>query len=146
MEYKYQQLFDQLKLVDCPDSKVKEISIRAYRWSYDPIQHGWNFLPNVLHDNERNRPPRVLEKKDLCKCCNLSFFTIESVAYGKLKELRTHLEKKHISRLDIYTHIAGGYIDPHDGRATPEKNSHFGFYEYIGCEFKKKFDILREVK
>ena len=145
MPYKYQALFDEFELTDCPGTDVKEISIPAYRWSHDPINHPWNFLPNILYDRVRKKPVRVLEKKDIAGVCNISFFIKEDVAREKLETIKKNLEKKHQKLVDFYTHLAFGQIEDTDGKATDVKNSHFGFYEYVDCNFFEKFNIIAEI-
>ncbi len=145
MDFKYQSLFDEFNIHDCPPAECVEINMEAYRWSHFPITHEWNFLPNLLYNKITNQgPPRQNTKSGLCSMANLSFFTSASVAKSKLDSYRLYLEAKHQKLVDRYTHICYGSIEQKDGVASEIKHDHFVFYEYINCNFAKKFRILED--
>ena len=49
MDLKYQADIDNFELsIDCPNAVAIKASFTAYRFSYDPISHELNFLPNVV--------------------------------------------------------------------------------------------------
>jgi hypothetical protein len=138
--FKYQWLFDELSVSECPGDGCVNIERTAFRFCHEPIDHPWNFLPNILYDRARNRvrPVRALEPIDLCSLCNLSFYTTELAAKTKLTSFRTNAEKKHQHIADMYTHIAETQIKIEDGVASSIKREHFGFYEYEGVDFKTR--------
>lgn len=145
LKYKYQNILDEFQLIDCPGLQVNEIEMEAYRWCHSPISHEWNFLPNIIYDRVRKRPPRMLNRNEICGNCNLSFFTTEATARDKYNFIKAGLEKKHRHLTDFYTHIAYGKILKEDGRATQVKDNHFGFYEFEENSFVMKFELLPTV-
>jgi hypothetical protein len=142
--FKYQWLFDELGLNNCPKADCVEINIVAFRWSHEPLDNNLNFLPNYLYHKERGRrPPRVLEPADLCNHCNLSFFDSEDAAKSLLSKYRSNLEQKHEDLLKHYTHIAVGEIKFEDGVSTKVRKNHFMFFEYDGVDFKTRdFELI----
>lgn len=90
-------------------------------------------------------PPRVIAKEDYCSACSLSFFDSEEAAKKKVYKLKANLEKKHQRFISFYTHIAEGKINKDDGRSTPIKTNHFGFFEFEGCNFMKQFKIISAI-
>lgn len=147
MKLKYQQLLNELDLNSCcPPKETFETDIDAFRWVYSPIENDLNLLPNKVYNDIRKIPTRALTKEDLCKNCNMSFFTDYTVAYSKLELINQRFEKKHKDLLNpFYTDIAQGTINKIDGLVTKIENNHFMLYEYEGSNLRDKFKIV-EIK
>lgn len=144
MALKYQHEIDNFGLdIQCPENVVAPIEITAYRWSFNPIGHALNFLPNVVYDRVTNNPFNYKTAKSNVKCrrCSASYFTNIDSARDKWEGISLQI------RLNLgYTHISSGILDENDGvMKEPDKEGHFGFYESDTANLATKFTIVEEL-
>ena len=144
MGLKYQNEIDNFNLdIKCPDEVSEPNGIDAFRFSYNPIGHPLNFLPNVVFDRQTNGTFNYKKASDPVKCkrCGASYYTSLINAKSKWEEL-SEQNKQNLG----YTHIANGILAPIDGlMKEPDKEGHFGFYEYENVDLAKKFKLVSEV-
>lgn len=138
MSLKFQSLINKLELNDCPSNVFPPPSkILAFRFSYEPIEHEHNFLPNYLLDEINNLPynfnqDRIAEQK--CLRCGTSFFLSQEAALKKWRKISEQI------KLNMgYSHIAEGILEQNDGLMSNPKKNHFTFYQNEGCDLTKKF-------
>ena len=146
MALKYQHEIEGLNLKDlCPTETIPPLGVEVFRWSYDPINHPNNFLPNVAFDRAVNLPYNYERKDNSIKCrrCASSFFTNISSAIKRWENL-SEQNKENFG----YTHIASGVLDDKDGiiNKPDESTGHFGFYEYDSADLTKKFKNVLDLK
>jgi hypothetical protein len=142
MKLKYQHEIEGLNLNGlCPTEVIPPLGIEVYRWSYEPVEHHNNFLPNVAFDRAINNPyPYATAKNtDKCKRCAASFFTDMAIAIKKWDGLSGQ-NKENFG----YTHLAKGVLNEKDGviYEPDKKTGHFGFYEFDDAELVKKFQNI----
>jgi hypothetical protein len=139
---KYQALIDQQNLsIKCPDSSCAQVDMTVFRWVKADFSDGQSFLPNLIYDFNRGKPPRKNADEDFkCGMCALSFFdTLESA--GENVEAIGGPEK--IKRLLGYTHVAQGKIESTDGLASSiDEHGHLLFFEFVGVVLEPKFTVL----
>lgn len=148
MALKYQNEIDNLKLeISCPSESFEtQNEIEAYRWTFDPINHQHNFLPNIVFDRVTNSTVNYSKKMPLVKCnrCGASFFTsLESAktAFGVVNGRLSDVLKL------TYTHIAKGTLNKSDGlMKKPDQHGHFGFYEYEKSNLVEKFKNISTIE
>ena len=142
MELKHKDLFDELELdTVCPPVHTKQIEMEAFRWSYQPISHSLNFLPNYAFDKANNDlsiyAKGFLKGEKRCLRCSMSLFTSIDAARINYRKL----SKKRKEKLG-YTHIATGKVELTDGLATETTDvEHFSFFEFISADFKVTFTL-----
>ncbi|SFE98201.1 hypothetical protein SAMN05518672_113143 [Chitinophaga sp. CF118] len=137
---KYQSLIEENQLQNnCPYDGCKEARLKAYRWSYNPINSAHNFLPKNIYDKLMNTPPRGNSQDDFikCSCCALSMFDSLEKAREKFSGFTSR-----VKLMLGYTHIAEGEIVEADGIISDIKNGHLDVFEYEGIELKLKFQII----
>lgn len=145
MALKYQAEIDNFGLsLTCPDNvEPPNGEIDAYRFSYNPINHHLNFLPNVVFDRLTKNPYNYNKASDHIKCsrCGASYYTsIENV------KTKWALLSEQIRENLGYTHIAFGKLNNTDGlMKKPAKTGHFGFYENDTVDLSKKFSLVSEL-
>lgn len=141
MQLKYQNEIDNLDLHGlCPDEVFPPSEeINVFRFSYDPIDHVLNFLPNVVFDrlkpipfNYKTASPHVK-----CKRSGASYYIDADNAQDKWDNLPEQV------RANLgYTHLATGTLDANDGfMRQPDIDGHFGFYESDNADLAKKFTL-----
>lgn len=135
MILKYQSEIDKLNLKNCPSnvSPPKE-EIIAFRFSFNPIDHEHNFLPNVLIDEIKNAPFNHKGDETLkCLRCGASFFLSQEAAINRWKNLGIRFKENY-----GYTHIAFGSLTEQDGLMNEPARKHFTFYilRKYECRFK----------
>ncbi|MBN9483918.1 MAG: hypothetical protein J0H46_11215 [Bacteroidetes bacterium] len=145
MPLKYQKEIDGLNLQNlCPTETVSPLGVEVFRWSYNPITHERNFLPNVVFDRIINHPYpyHIKDNPTKCKRCGASFFTTIKSAVNAWENMSAQ-NKANLG----YTHIASGILDEKDGLINkPSVTGHFGFYEFDTADLTRKFKILSELK
>jgi hypothetical protein len=146
MTLKFQNEIDNFNFtIECPNN-VSPIAneVEVFRFSYAPIEHEKNFLPNVVYDKINGGKfnyNSIGNENVKCDRCGASFYyngELAKSSWNSMPEkLRENLK---------YTHIAKGLFSPGDGLVTPADNyTHFGFYEAekeSADYLKKKFKIL----
>jgi hypothetical protein len=141
-QYKYQTLIDEHQL-DCKSLKDGHtINSIAFRWVIDPIDHEWNFLPNILYDQAKGSPRRINSVQDNLKCgyCALSLFLSKEAAMEKFSKI-----PKRSQVLIGYDSIAEGIVTEHDGVVGDLHNEHFNFFEYKDVDLKSRFVIINKI-
>ncbi|WP_157634666.1 hypothetical protein [Spirosoma panaciterrae] len=129
---KHQLLIDsQSFTIPCPDPSLFEDEKESFRWCCEPVTDEINFLPNLLEDEAKNKPRRLLKGDEYhCGVCALSFF--DSLLNAKKQFNKYPLNTR--SKLG-YTHVATGPLSKSDGIMSSVNNKgHFLFYEYVGCD------------
>lgn len=144
MALKFQHEIDAFQLdIQCPEGVVEPNELVAFRWSYTPIEHRLNFLPNVVFDREINNGYNYNNKGSQIKCrrCAASYFTNIENAKNKWEGISLQ------NRLNLgYTHIASGVLEANDGvMREPDRDGHFGFYESDTANLATKFTIVGEL-
>jgi hypothetical protein len=142
MALKYQSEIDKFQLtINCPENvspPAKEIE--AFRFSFSPITHDLNFLPNVVFDRVKPIPFNYAKASAIVKCrrCGASFYINLESALNQWSNLSEQVRDSL-----GYTHIAAGKLDAQDGlMKEPEKSGHFGFYENDTADLTAKFNLL----
>jgi hypothetical protein len=138
MPLKYQREIDDLKIdLECPSEVSIPNNLTAYRWSFLPISHALNFVPNVVFDRETKAPfnYQIAKPQIKCKRCGASYFTNAEGAINRWENLSLQ------NRLNMgYTHLAIGVLDAADGvMRKPDSDGHFGFYEDEDADLVSKF-------
>ncbi len=135
--FKYQTFMEQLE-GECPPAHFTERETIAFRWVFDEIEDGRNFLPQYF-----KKPPRF-ERKGVeikCQAIGLSFYDTEKDAKKRFEKLKTTMTTTSIKK--VGTNIATGQISRADGKMGDiDKNGHFTFHEYEGIDFRDKFEII----
>lgn len=145
MALKYKTEIDKFELtIDCPQSAVAiPNELPSFRFSFSPIGHEHNFLPNVVFDRVRNSSVNYAKKSPEQKCsrCGASFYQKKddckyawSNLPGSIREILS------------YTHIAFGKLNTDDGVMVNGINGHFTFYENEGADLKSKFELIEELE
>jgi hypothetical protein len=145
MALKYQVEIDNFTLINCPkDGAFAPTSdFEAFRFSFSPIGHEDNFLPNVVFDRKRKNPINynAMTNEKKCKRCGASFYVNYDDAMSQWNGL-TPKVKENLG----YTHLAKGLISITDGQMLePENNGHFTFYEDERAELRSKFALMAEL-
>ena len=135
---KYKELIERKELTNCPFSHCSEITIPAYRWTYEVISDDRNFIPKMVLDG--NAPIRRNSNTDefRCSCCGLSMFISEESARKKFNgiPLRNRV-------LLGYSHLAKGLLTPSIGLSGKHNSEgHFDLFEYEGVELSNVFEII----
>lgn len=143
MPLKYQREIDNFNLsIPCPENAIPPDDMDAYRFSFSPVNHEHNFLPNVVFDRIRGIGPNYSKLPDARKCsrCGGSYYkTLEGAknSWGSLAEqIRDNLG---------YTHVAHGVLSKEDGFIIPPVTDHFTFYENDGVLLSEKFTLIEEL-
>lgn len=146
MPLKYQNEIDALELpFECPSQLVAIAEMtEAHRWSLNPIEHEWNFLPNVVYDRVRGSGIDYANFDPHRKCsrCGASY-------YRTIQECRDAWDEglsAQIKSLLGFTHIASGSLDIGDGGIINGNNGHFTFYEDAEANLPQKFTIVEELE
>lgn len=144
MPLKYQSEIDAFNFsFECPNNvSAIDKEVEVFRFSFDPIQHSNNFLPNVVFDRINgggfNYAGTGNETKK-CERCGTSFYYDDTLARRAWKSIPPR-RKENLK----YTHLAKGIFIPGDGLVTEANDySHFGFYEAENVDedyLKKKFE------
>jgi hypothetical protein len=142
MILKYQHEINNFKLtISCPQ-KTSPISksIYAYRFSFDPISHSLNFLPNVVFDRQKpnyfNYAKASATKQ--CSRCGASFYLSKPLAINNWNALSDSIR----NNLG-YTNLAYGILQVGDGLVgQPNDSSHFGFYEAVNATYHNSFKVI----
>lgn len=143
MGLKFQAEIDKFNLVDCPSNvSVPEKDIKAYRFSFEPIEHEYNFLPNVLIDRIKNVPFNfnLCSPEKKCLRCGSSFFLSSESALSKWNKLPIQFKENY-----GYTHLASGTINKEDGFISIPQNNHFTFYQKEDVQLEKKFKNITKL-
>ena len=146
MALKYQNEIDGLNLnINCPNEVIEPDNVLAYRWSYIPVQHPMNFVPNIVFDRLNNSSVNYAKLDNAKKCsrCGVSFYTSLEIAKSVWNSLNETLGEK--LKLD-YTHISSGVLTRGDGYMKVPKNGHFGFYENVDVEIENKFTTIDTIR
>ena len=126
MPLKYQSEIDGFELTECPVNIVAfENEVESFRFSYEPIDHDMNFLPNVVFDKAVNAPFNYDTADNARKClrCGASFYNKIESAVSTWNNLTQQI-KENLG----YTHIAKGNLDNEDGVISNlGTNCHFTF-------------------
>ena len=143
MALKYQTEIDNLQIsAVCPNGVLPATGAIAYRFSYTPITHDLNFLPNVVFDRMKglgfNYGTASANRK--CSRCGASFYETRDSAVNKWNSL-TEQVRENLG----YTHLAVGTLDKTDGLVSTPRDGHFSFYEYIDADLTKKFKIVADL-
>ncbi|HWI91207.1 MAG TPA: hypothetical protein VNT20_08020 [Flavisolibacter sp.] len=141
MTLKYQSEIDDLKLQNCPSNvSPPNGNIEAYRFSFDPIEHPDNFLPNVKIDRIKSAPFNYdnCTPEEKCLRCASSFYLSEESALKKWKKLPVKFKENY-----GYTHLAYGTINKEDGLMSSPEKEHFSFYQNEKSELEQKFKNIR---
>jgi hypothetical protein len=145
MPLRYQAEIDAFALdIACPQEVEPPTGLRVYRWSFSPIDHELNFLPNVIFDRLTNSPVNyaTASKTTKCKRCGASFFIDKESAVNKWEHISIE-NRKNLG----YTHLAVGTLENADGlMRKPDREGHFGFYEIEGVDLVSKFQIEDKLK
>jgi hypothetical protein len=137
-QYKYQYLFDEHNLNCKSLEEAKSIHSIAFRWVINPIEHKWNFLPNILYDVAREAPRRINDFQDDMKCgyCAISLFLSQEAAKSKFMAF-----PKRIRDLLGYNSIAEGLVTEEDGVVGDLAHEHLNFYEFEDVDLRSRFVI-----
>lgn len=141
MPLKYQNEIDNFQLdIQCPDAVAPpQNEIDAFRFSFSPITHKLNFLPNVVFDRLTNNPFNYNAASKVRKCsrCGASYYTSLENAQKKWATISRQI-RENLG----YTHIASGKLNAGDGvMKKPDADGHFGFYENDKTNFADKFAL-----
>ena len=126
----------------CPNGVQPATGAIAYRFSFKPITHEHNFLPNVVFDRVKgigfNYKTAPANRK--CSRCGASFYETKESAVSKWSSLTEQIREKL-----GYTHLAEGALDPTDGLVSSPHDGHFTFFENINVDLTKKFNIVADL-
>jgi hypothetical protein len=141
MTLKYQSEIDQLAIkAACPDSVTTPAAdFEAFRFSFEPITHQLNFLPNVVYDRMTGQPFNYEGSADDVKCkrCGASYYN----NLDKAKKAWNGLAERVRKKLG-YTHLAHGQLQQADGlMREPDRYGHFGFYESSTAQLHLQFQL-----
>lgn len=145
MELKYQNEIDNFafQTLKCPMVNQLPNDLEAYRFSFNPIEHEDNFLPNVVFDRKRGKPFNYTKAVETVRCSRCSSSMYNTLDFARLawKNLSPQV-KENLG----YTHLAKGILNNIDGLVTEiNQKGHFGFYESNECNPISKFSILEEL-
>lgn len=143
MSLKFQEEIDKLELNNCPTNVAELLkAIVVFRFSYTPIEHEHNFLPNVIIDKIKNAPVtyELLSSNEKCLRCGTSFYLGADFALKKWKRLPIQFKENY-----GYTHLASGTLEKGDGLMSESKNNHFTFYQNENVQLENKFENIIEL-
>ncbi|GBC61772.1 hypothetical protein DENIS_2734 [Desulfonema ishimotonii] len=140
MKFKYDSHLSRLN-VDCPPKNYKFCEFRAFRYTFEDIQHRNNFLPVLIQ-----KPLRANSFDDFKKCKGYGLSFYDSLKNAITNYLKLKKSFKKINKV-IGTHIAEGYIHSDDGVVSKVNNDgHLTLHEYKNTDFgKNRFKIIQEI-
>lgn len=135
--FKYQKYLSSYE--NCPPTEYQEISMNAFRWIFEDINHENNFKPVLLIKPERINDKMFDSPEKKCEGYGLSLY--DSLSNAKNAYDRIHKRNKNFSKM-VGTYVAQIALVQTDGVASEfstRKNNkgHFNFHEYENTDLSK---------
>ena len=141
-EYKYQKQIDELTALGCQMPTVfspENLSACRFAFSDNARQ---NHIPQYM-SNPKRMLQDIAKSKASMSLLALSCFETPSKAetfYSNLKKAFKNIPTS------IGDALSEGVLNNDDGRKTETANNgHFDFYEYVGCDLNKTFQITKQL-
>jgi len=141
-EYKYQKQINELIALGCQMPTVfSPENMSACRFAFsDNVRQ--NHIPQYM-SNPKRMLQDIAKSKASMSLLALSCFDTPSKAetfYSNLKKAFKNISTS------IGDALSEGVLNDDDGKKTETANSgHFDFYEYVGCDLNKTFQITKQL-
>jgi hypothetical protein len=127
--FKYQNYLDSYE--NCPPPEYQQVSMSAFRWIFEDINHENNFKPVLLIKPERINDKMFDSQERKCEGYALSLY--DSLSNAKKAYERIRKRNKNLPKM-VGTHVAKIALAQTDGVAyecSRHKNNkgHFNFHE-----------------
>ncbi len=135
-KFRYLEFMERLS-VPCPPEDFAPRETVAFRWVFEEMKDGENFVPEYL-----KHPKRFRLKEDPVKCqaLGLSFFDDETKARTQFEKLKRRMQGR-VYNLGI--NLAKGTILKEFGFAgLPNENGHFTVHPFEGTDLSDYFQII----
>ena len=141
-EYKYQKQIDELTALGCQMPTVfSPENMSACRFAFSDYAHP-NHIPQYM-SNPKRMLQDIAKSKASMSLLALSCFDTPSKAeifYSNLKKAFKNISTS------IGDALTEGILTNDDGRKTETANNgHFDFYEFVGCDLNKTFQITKQL-
>lgn len=141
-EYKYQKQIDELTALGCQMPTVfSPENMSACRFAFsDNVRQ--NHIPQYM-SNPKRMLQDIAKSKASMSLLALSCFDTPSKAETFYSNLKKAFKNISTSIGDV---LSEGVLINDDGRKTETANNgHFDFYEYVGCDLNKTFQITKQL-
>ena len=135
-KFKYQQYFDKLR-TPCPPEDFAARETIAFRWVFEDMNDGRNFLPQYIKN-----PKRFNEKPDHIKCqaLGLSFYDSLENAKGQFNRIKKIMGG---DAFNLGVNIAEGIIKPNYGvMDVPNQRGHTALHLFEKVAIESCFEII----
>ena len=141
-DYKYQKQINELTALGCQMPTVfSPENMSACRFAFSDCTRP-NHIPQYM-SNPKRMLQDIAKSKASMSLLALSCFDTPSKAetfYGNLKKAFKNISTS------IGDALSEGVLKNDDGRKTETANNgHFDFYEYVGCDLNKTFQITKQL-